>query len=221
LSRPKNAATRDSTALLQGIRIPPHYFFVSKVYSLLSKIQAIEDFTKLSLRLLRQIQIKTAELPTTAENLGHYIAVISNLCDKFHTVSRQIRSRHDSRHKIEISDEYDVQDLIHALLKLNFNDVRPEDYVPSYAGGASRIDFSLREAGIVLEIKKTRKTLKEKEVGEQLLIDIGRYRIFPGVKTLICFVYDPDGFIANPRGLETDIAKLSSEEFTVIVFIRP
>ena len=57
----------------------------------------------------------------------------------------------------EIKDEYDVQDLLNALLRLNFDDVRPEEYTPSYAGSSTRVDFLLKKEKIVIEVKKTRK----------------------------------------------------------------
>ena len=42
-----------------------------------------------------------------------------------------------------MEDEYDVQDLFHALLTIYFEDIRKEEWSPSYAGGASRMDFLL------------------------------------------------------------------------------
>jgi hypothetical protein len=53
-------------------------------------------------------------------------------------------------------DEYDVQDIFHALLRLFVDDIREEEWTPSYAGGASRMDFLLPELETVVEIKKTR-----------------------------------------------------------------
>jgi hypothetical protein len=51
-----------------------------------------------------------------------------------HLVARQLRKRHRDRATLIIADEYDVQDLLHALLRLEFDDVRPEENTPSYAG---------------------------------------------------------------------------------------
>jgi hypothetical protein len=145
---------------------------------------------------------------------------IEKLCDRFHLVGHQLRNRHDNRTTLEIEDEYDVQDLLHALLLIEFTDIRSEEYTPSYAGGSSRVDFLLNNESIVLEVKKTRNTLKAKELGDQLLIDIGRYQSHPKCQTLVCFVYDPEAKIANPRGIETDLSK-KINELDVHVFIRP
>lgn len=133
---------------------------------------------------------------------------IKLIISRFHQIACQLRSRYANRNTIEIEDEYDVQDLIHSLLRLYFDDVRAEEYTPSYAGAASRVDFLLKREQIVLEIKKTRKGLGGKEVGEQLIVDSQRYQSHPDCRRLICFVYDPEGRIANPRGIESDLTKV-------------
>lgn len=148
------------------------------------------------------------------------IRIIENICYKFHSIARQLQSRHNNRDTIEIEDEYDVQDLLHALLKLHFDDIRAEEYTPSYAGSASRVDFLLKDENIIIEVKKTRKNLKAKEVGEQLIIDKAHYTSHPNCKSLICFVYDPDGKISNPVGLEKDLEK-NNNGLNVKIIIAP
>lgn len=132
---------------------------------------------------------------------------VLHLCSQFHEVAKQLRIRHANRTTVDIQDEYDVQDLMHALLRIFFDDVRDEEWTPSYAGGAARMDFLLPDDQTVLEVKKTRNGLGSKEVGEQLIIDIAKYQQHPKCKRLICFVYDPDGRISNARGLEKDLSK--------------
>ncbi len=149
-----------------------------------------------------------------------WIMNIRNICDRFHNVSRQLRSRHANRNTLNIEDEYDVQDLFHALLQIHFDDIRPEEWTPSSAGSSSRVDFLLKSEEAVIEIKKTRNGLGSKELSAQLIVDIHRYKVHPNCKHLICFVYDPEGRIANPRGLETDLNK-EDGEMTVEVIIRP
>ena len=131
-----------------------------------------------------------------------------------------LRRRHSYRPTLEIGDEYDVQDLLNALLRLHFDDVRPEEWTPSYAGGNNRMDFLLKDEEIAIEVKMTRDGLKDKEVGDQLLVDIEKYQAHPNCKRLYCFVYDPDWHIRNPRGLEKDLSK-AIENIDVKVYIRP
>ncbi|MFA4828941.1 MAG: hypothetical protein WC855_13145 [Thermodesulfovibrionales bacterium] len=143
-----------------------------------------------------------------------------NLFDNFHSVVRQLRSRYSNRPTLEVDDEYDVQDLLHCLLRLHFDDIRKEEWSPSYAGGSSRMDFLLKEEQIVIEVKKTRKGLADKELGRQLIEDKEKYKQHPNCKKLICFTYDPEGRITNPKGIMNDL-NIAEEKFRVEIIIRP
>ncbi len=145
---------------------------------------------------------------------------VKKICNRFHLVATKLRGRYNGRDTLEIKDEYDVQDLLHAILKIEFDDIRPEEYCPSYAGGASRADFLLKKEGIIIEVKKTRKGLADKEIGEQLSVDIQRYEKHPDCKYLICFVYDPEGWIRNPSGIEDDLTK-TNNKMQIITIITP
>jgi hypothetical protein len=118
-----------------------------------------------------------------------------------------------------VADEYDVQDLMHALLLVNFADVRAEAWNPPCLGGASRTDFLLPQEGLIVEVKKTRPNLRDARVGEQLAADVTRYAdpvANRGAGTLICFVHDPDHLLTNAPGLENDLALASHERLQVI-----
>lgn len=145
---------------------------------------------------------------------------IEKILNNFHRVVRQLRIRHDGRETLEIDDEYDVQDLLHALLLIHFSDVRSEEWTPSYAGGSSRMDFLINDENIVIETKMTRESLKDKKIGDELIIDIERYSVHPNCEKLYCFVYDPQEFIKNPIGLENDLSGIK-DGLDVKVIIIP
>ena len=147
-------------------------------------------------------------------------ALVENVCRRFPLFARQLSTRHDSRPGFRIKDEYDVQDLLHALLLLHFDDVRPEEVTPSYAGNSSRMDFLLKSEKVVVEAKMTRKTLGQKEVANQLIEDKERYRTHPDCRTLVCLVYDPEGYCDNPVALEKDVAAISGG-LRVVVIVSP
>jgi hypothetical protein len=138
---------------------------------------------------------------------------------RFHQVARQLRQRHNDRPTLGIEDEYDVQDLLHALLRLFFDDIREEEWTPSYAGGASRVDFLLKSEKTAIEVKKTRPSLTTKEIGDQLIIDIAHYQVHPDCESLVCFVYDPDGHVRNAAGLENDLSKQHGRIFVKIYIV--
>jgi hypothetical protein len=64
-------------------------------------------------------------------------------------------------------------------------------------------------------------SLKDKHVGEQLLIDIGRYKAHPDCKYLVCFVYDPLNNLKNPHGLENDLSKKYNGMDVKVIVVSP
>lgn len=171
------------------------------------------------LEVLRAVREDLAQgFLVTEESIDPWLP-IETICNRFHLIARQMRARYNGRETLRVTDEYDVQDLLHALLRLNFEDIRPEEYTPSYAGGSSRMDFLLKAEQIVVEVKKTRDSMSPKDLGGQLIEDIDRYQAHPDCKLLVCFVYDPEGLIPNPRGIEADLNR--DDPLTVRVLIRP
>jgi hypothetical protein len=161
-----------------------------------------------------------AEAQENGIETANPIDLVCNLCERFHLIARQLRANRKDRSPLDIRDEYDVQYLFHALLYLHFSDIRPEEPTPSYAGSSARMDFLLRPEQIVIETKMSREKLDAKALGNELIEDIAHYQAHPDCRVLICFVYDPSGLIANPRGVESDLNKLA-EMPRVQVFIRP
>jgi len=126
--------------------------------------------------------------------------------------------RRKGAQQLTFSSEYDVQDLLHALLRPWVNDIRPEEFTPSYAGSSARMDFLLPAHDLVIELKFVRDRAHAKHIGDELIIDIEHYRTHPKCKTLWCVVYDPDHLLPNAEGLRTDLeGKRSKEDGDLIV----
>lgn len=148
------------------------------------------------------VEIDAVPLVGTCSDKDERIEQI--LC-RFRVVANQLKHRHNDRDTLTITDEYDVQNLLHALLKVDFDDVRPEEWTPSYAGGSVRMDFLLKEIDTVIEVKMTRSSMTPKSLGEELIIDIEKYQCHPNCRRLYCFVYDPEMRLCNPLGLKNDL----------------
>ena len=111
------------------------------------------------------------------------------------------------------SNEYDVQDLLHALLRPWVADIRPEEFTPSYAGSSTRMDFLLPAHRLVIELKFIRDRTHAKKVGTELIVDIEHYRKHPKCQILWCVVYDPNHYLTNAEGLCSDLSgKRSSQD---------
>ncbi len=194
----------------------------------------IDMFVKeVSNRINRLLKLKTKlpaidVLPSVKEKLNIQEKALENLTQllsSFHKVAQGIRNRHKDktveRPTLKVNDEYDVQDLLKGLLRIFFRDVREEDFASSFAGANSRIDFVFKSEKIVLETKMTSASLRDREVGEQLLIDIARYETHPSCEIFVAFIYDREDFIKNKSGLIDDLESKSSEKLKVKVIINP
>ena len=173
---------------------------------------------------LESFRVRVERFPEITQNPNGISAlqiekleILNRIIEKFHDFARQLRSRHDDRPTLEIKDEYDVQDSIHAIMKLFFEDIRKEEPTPGFAGSSLRADFFLPEISTFLEIKKTRHGMTSKSLGEQLIIDITKYQSHPGCKRVVCFVYDPEGITPNPTGIKSD---LEARKWDVEVVIK-
>ncbi len=187
----KTFISQDNDYVVSFLKLEKHYYANTE--------------TCISLLINIKESIEKDFIRITDDNHIDLDTVLKVFFSRFHRVARQLRTRHNGRKTLEIEDEYDVQDLLHALFQLYFDDIRKEEWTPSYAGGSSRQDFLLKNEQTVIEVKKTRATMTDRDLGEQLIIDIEKYKNHPDCKQLICFVYDPEGRLGNPQGIMNDL----------------
>jgi REase_DpnII-MboI len=140
------------------------------------------------------------------------VSTVLELGTRIVYVRRELARRRTGRPVFEFKDEYDAQDLVRALLRVFFEDVRAESITPQYAGGSSRIDFVIPEYRLAIELKHSRKSMSDRDLADELIIDRDRYQADSRVNHLICLVFDYEGYLTNPRGLETDLERESSAE---------
>jgi hypothetical protein len=153
----------------------------------------------------RQILVE-AQQALLGSGHGETIELVERICRGFGEFLYPLANRQRGRLPIVMEDEYDVQDFLHGLLRIFFDDVRPEDFSPERAGARSRIDFVLKPERLVVEAKMTRAGLGAAQLGEELIVDIERYRSHPDCDAIVALVYDPEKRIPNRRTLETDLS---------------
>lgn len=197
-----------------GQKVPRSFGFSSAEQAKLREVANAAEILK------RRIKLIIPKEDKPSKSAGEPLSRIEGLCTRFHLVACQLEKRYDNRETLRIKDEYDVQDLFHSLLRIYFDDVRTEIWTPEYAGGSSRMDFLLNREGIVVETKMTRDGLTKKRLGEELLVDIAKYKNFQQCKQLVCFIYDPQAKLENPRGLETDLEGVT-KDIKIVAFVRP
>lgn len=175
------------------------------------KVRLLADIFDLLVEGRLQTENSAGEVQFAGVRLNA-VSVVLAIADCFQLVRRALKRRHNSRPTLEVNDEYDAQDLMRAQLVQFFDDVRDEEWTPSYAGGSSRIDFFLPQTRLAVELKWMRPSLTSAKLGEELLIDRQRYQSHPGVGHLVCVIFDYSGQLPNPRGLEQDITQAGTED---------
>lgn len=148
------------------------------------------------------------------------LQLIRKVCLHLHSVARQLRLRRDYRPTLEIDDDYDLQDLLCALLKMEFDEVATEEWTPPYTEGTPRTMLLVNRDQIAIVAKKTRSGLTAKELADQVTADSAYYRAQGRGSTLFCFMYDPEGRIGSPKRLETTLTSVS-EHCRVEVLVAP
>ncbi|MEU1324801.1 hypothetical protein ACIPM5_30155 [Streptomyces microflavus] len=161
----------------------------------------------------KQIILNAIARSGVATDTVDALDMLESSCRNLSQVISILRQDHKSG-ALTLSDEYDVQRLLHALLSFHFDDVRPEDSSPSHAGSNTRIDFILPDVRVAVEVKMTRRGLNAKKLGDELAADILRYRAHPKHSALFCVIYDPERRVSNPVGFERDLNQ-SSDDFPV------
>jgi hypothetical protein len=129
------------------------------------------------------------------------LVALETMLRRLPRVVRQLRVRHGDRPPFRVEDERDLEDLLRALLPLQFDDVRPQGRTPMYATG-TRTDFLLMPAAIALTVKRATPALREPQLAEQLRQDIAAYAGLRGIRMLISFIYDPEELLYQPRQRE-------------------
>lgn len=177
--------------------------------------RSVTEKAQLLARLTRLLLDGTLETKTAGPRLRFAdasvdaVRVLVTIGERFLDVSRQLLRRYGkpARPTLEVKDEYDAQDLFHSLLRLFFEDVRPEDGTPSAAGASARIDFLLPQHRIAVELKYTRSSMTAKDLGDEIAADVQRYPANKNIRHLVCLVFDEKGIILNPRGIEHDLSR--------------
>lgn len=131
------------------------------------------------------------------------------IVESFNASAGVLQSRHANRTPFEIEDEYDVQDLFHALVLPIVPDMVPEDPASKIANKSSRLDFTSKSTGLGIELKHLKSKGDAGRVRDEILVDEATYQAHPYVHTVVAFVHDPDGHIAMSarRSFEADLSQ--------------
>ena len=117
------------------------------------------------------------------------------LIDAFPGSARVLAKRKRGRTPLLIADEYDVQDLFHALALPFTPDLVDEDPAGKIAGKSVRLDFTSRAYRLGVELKHVRTADHGERVRKEVLLDERTYQEHPYIDTVLVFIHDPERHI--------------------------
>jgi hypothetical protein len=161
-------------------------------------------------------------LPETAEDRDR-LAQLMQILNNFALVARLLRDRGHRRPDYVIENEYDVQDLLFALVRSTFEDATREEWTPKRAGSAKRIDMVIPSVDAVIEAKYVRDNRHATRVADELRVDFECYHDRPECKRLLALVVDPHRHIIDPVQFGHDLSGLRQKRehsFDVTVLVR-
>ncbi len=130
------------------------------------------------------------------------VEMVSELCRRLPHAARILSNRpRKDKTPFKIEDEYDVQDLLQAILRAYLKYSVQENPLPRVANAKSgRADISIEELGTLIEIKFARNPEDQKRIFTEYTEDLELYSSWPHLKNLVYLIYnsvtlrDPEAF---------------------------
>ncbi|HMN89397.1 MAG TPA: hypothetical protein PKD70_08315 [Saprospiraceae bacterium] len=201
--------------------------FKTEIDSLITELSR-KELETVDLIVLAELQShfsKQAVTKTTYKNLSAKDLIIEilenfeNAVKKITDLTLRYGKDKQNRNLIAIKDEYDVQDLLYFSLKSVFPEIKYEDDTSNYGGSAKRLDFYLKDEGIIIEVKYIDKA-EDKKYTKQMKEDLQSYHVVNTLTEIIFFIYAPNSIqdINNFQELEGE-QMIQGKTFNVKVIV--
>ena len=105
-----------------------------------------------------------------------------------------------------VKSELDFQNFLYLILRSLFDDARREEWTPSMAGNAKRVDLAVPSAGLLIEAKFVRSPSHGRKIADELRIDIESYHSHPYCETIFALVWDAAGHLPDPIQIERELS---------------
>ena len=137
------------------------------------------------------------------------IAALVTFLRRMPRVIFQLHYRHAERPPFHVRDQHDLEDLLRAILPLQFDCVFLQNRTPKYAR-ANQTDFLLDDAGtqLALTAKMVGSSLDQHEIGRQIQEDVEFYAKTSKCAALVVFIDDREQRLWGPEKWEAAWARL-------------
>jgi hypothetical protein len=130
------------------------------------------------------------------------VATLLQVCARLQQAAKPLEHRRQGKTQFTISDEYDVQDLLHSLVRAYFKFVVSEEPIKKLANAkATRADFSVEALGTIVEVKYVHGPNDQARIVQELGEDLLFYEQWEHLKVLIYVVYNASD-LRDPEALD-------------------
>lgn len=171
------------------------------------------------LNACRKALMMQCESPSLCSKEESSLDKVITICNRFKRMALTLGERCRNREPLIMKDEYDVQYLMKCLLSLHFDKISTEEPVPSCASKKLRIDFLIKDEKIAIEVKTTLTGASPSQLQTQLYEDIACYPKHHGVKSIVCFVYDPGCIIQQKEDFVDEINSKSDNNVKICTVV--
>jgi REase_DpnII-MboI len=121
------------------------------------------------------------------------VELIVKLCSRLKQAARALGDRQHKKPGFDITDEYDIQDLVHALLRAYFKYPVRENPLPKVAGAVStRADLCIEQLGVIIELKHVKSPTDQGRIEKDIAEDLVFYSSWTSLRTLIFVIYNSE-----------------------------
>lgn len=120
------------------------------------------------------------------------IQLILLLCSRLNHSAKILNRRRAGKQPFEITDEYDVQDLLQAILRAYFKYSISEEPISKLSGSSSRADFAIQDLGVIIEAKYVHGPNEQDRINKQFAEDVQSYSQWPYLEHFFYVVYGAD-----------------------------
>lgn len=192
------------------------YYMVESGCLDLRPLDKIADFVKTT---------TLTDIATSSTYRKDQLAILYKAIEKFTSASKSLTERRKGKPTIPIDDEYDMQDILHVILKPHFPSIKIEEVVSGKDSGRFlKIDFVLSKIKVAIECKCIRDKTHAKNLSKEINDDIQTYNEHQDCSHLIFFIYDKNLQIMNPDMLEENYSKkqtFDGKDMLIDLKIRP
>jgi hypothetical protein len=149
------------------------------------------------------------------------VSKIVQVCARLRHSAQSLSDRKRKKPNFVIVDEYDVQDLLYAVLRAYLKQVISEEPLGKVANTTSgRADLAIQKFGVLIEVKLARNARDRRRILDDFRKDLDLFAKWPHLKHLIYFIYNSN-ILADAEALEEldGTREISGRRFNVKVVL--